>query len=186
MEKKKIADAHIHTHTLSRTHPKPPPESLWSAREKMSINTSVGLPWLEHVTVSLFSGCVNLFCRVCCESVYSLKQRSMPAGFFFSSPRRLCGAQSFRCFPSLSVSRPRANTEMEYRVIRQSDYRPRLFPVARHRAMGLVSTPLSTMRIFLCCIRLHVSRLVQTFPLFSLKSALFSVQFRALPCRLPF
>lgn len=86
VEKKKIADAHIHTHTLSRTHPKPPPESLWSAREKMSINTSVGLPWLEHVTVSLFSGCVNLFCRVCCESVYSLKQRSMPAGFFFLLP----------------------------------------------------------------------------------------------------
>lgn len=123
MWKKKISHTHSHTqkdtHSLSWTHPKPLPESLWSLRKKMSINTSVGLPWLEHVTVSLFSGCVNLFCLVCCVSVYSLKQRSMPACFFFS-PRRLCGAQSFRCFPSLSVSRPRANTETEYRVIRQS------------------------------------------------------------------
>lgn len=72
------------SHTLTRTNPKPLPESLWSEREKKkSINASVGLPWLEHGTVSLLSGCVNLFCLVCCESVSRLKHSSMPASFFF-------------------------------------------------------------------------------------------------------
>lgn len=73
------------SHTLTRTNPKPLPESLWSEREKKkSINASVGLPWLEHGTVSLLSGCVNLFCLVCCESVSRLKHSSMPACFFFT------------------------------------------------------------------------------------------------------
>lgn len=105
-----LRGAHTHTDRSKAT-----PESLRSAGEKMSINTSVGLPRLEHVTVSLVSGCVNLFCLVCCESVYSLKQRSMPT-CFFSPPRWLCGAQSFGCLPSLSVARPQAHTDMEYNI----------------------------------------------------------------------
>lgn len=82
-KKKKVSPLPLSlSHTLTRTNPKPLPESLWSEREKKkSINASVGLPWLEHGTVSLLSGCVNLFCLVCCESVLRLKHSSMPACF---------------------------------------------------------------------------------------------------------
>lgn len=116
-KKKKVSPLFLSlSHTLTRTNPKPLPESLWSEREKKkSINASVGLPWLEHGTVSLLSGCVNLFCLVCCESVSRLKHSSTPAcfffllHFFFSDSQWLFSAQSFWCFPYLSVARPQAN-----------------------------------------------------------------------------
>lgn len=73
----------------------------------MSINTSVGLPWPEHVTVSLFTGCVNLSGLVCCESVYSLKQCQQPG------LQELCSAQSVQCFLFQSTA-SKADTEMEY------------------------------------------------------------------------
>lgn len=70
---------HTHTDQSKATAGK---SVVWK-REKKSINASVGLPWLEHGTVSLLSGCVNLFCLVCCESVSRLKHSSMPAWVFF-------------------------------------------------------------------------------------------------------
>lgn len=105
---------HTHTDQSKATAGK---SVVWE-RKKKSINASVGLPWLEHGTVSLLSGCVNLFCLMCCKSVSRLKHSSVPACFFllfhiffpsYSDSQWLCSAQSFWCFPYLSVARPRAN-----------------------------------------------------------------------------
>lgn len=112
------------THTFSFLRPKPPLENLWSVREKVSINTSVGLPWLQHVTVSLFTPCVNLLGLVCAGNLCISLSSAGCQHVFFSLSLALVYDFTVHNWFSVSPScwKPAANMEMEYRVILQTDW----------------------------------------------------------------